>query len=70
MFMIFIPEQEQLQILLQVMHAKVIGIEYVDEAVKDAIINSEINNIKNTHFFSGDMKDVLSEQFINDKWKT
>lgn len=43
---------------------KIIGIEYVDEAVKDAIINSEINNIKNTHFFSGDMKDVLSEQFI------
>ena len=43
---------------------KIIGIEYVDEAVTDAIINSEINNIKNTHFFSGDMKDVLSEQFI------
>ncbi len=43
---------------------KIIGIEYVDEAVKDAIINSEINNITNTHFFSGDMKDVLSEQFI------
>ena len=46
--------------------AKVIGIEYVDEAVKDAKINSEINNIHNTCFFSGDMKDVLSEQFIED----
>jgi 23S rRNA (uracil1939-C5)-methyltransferase len=45
---------------------KVIGIEYVDEAVKDAKINSEINNIHNTYFFSGDMKDVLSEKFIDD----
>jgi 23S rRNA (uracil1939-C5)-methyltransferase len=46
--------------------AKVIGIEYVDEAVADAKINSEINNIHNTCFFSGDLKDVLSEQFILD----
>jgi 23S rRNA (uracil1939-C5)-methyltransferase len=43
---------------------KVIGIEYVDEAVKDAVINSQINNVENTLFFSGDMKDVLSEQFM------
>ncbi len=43
---------------------KVIGIEYVDEAVKDAVINSQINSVNNTLFFSGDMKDVLSEQFI------
>ncbi len=43
---------------------KVIGIEYVDEAVKDAIINSEINGISNTHFFAGDMKDILSEAFF------
>ena len=43
---------------------KVIGIEYVDEAVQDAIINSEINGILNTHFFAGDMKDVLSENFL------
>src|SRR5665811_2073474 len=43
---------------------KVIGIEYFDEAVKDATINSRINNIRNTSFFAGDMKDVLSEQFI------
>jgi 23S rRNA (uracil1939-C5)-methyltransferase len=43
---------------------KVIGIEYVDEAVKDAEINSEINNIQNTYFVTGDMKDVLSEQFL------
>jgi 23S rRNA (uracil1939-C5)-methyltransferase len=43
---------------------KVIGIEFVDEAVQDAIINSEINGISNTHFFAGDMKDVLSEAFF------
>jgi len=43
---------------------KVIGIEYVGEAVKDAKINSEINNIRNTFFFAGDMKDVFSEQFL------
>lgn len=47
-------------------HAKkVIGIEYVEEAVKDAIVNSEINSIRNTSFFAGDMKDVLSEEFIS-----
>jgi 23S rRNA (uracil1939-C5)-methyltransferase len=43
---------------------KVIGIEYVDEAVRDAVLNSEINGIGNTHFFAGDMKDVLSEFFF------
>src|SRR5450759_5400097 len=43
---------------------KVIGIEYVDEAVHDAIINSEINGILNTRFFAGDMKDVLYENIF------
>ncbi len=43
----------------------VIGIEYVPSAVDDAYINSEINNIGNTKFFAGDMKDVLNEEFIN-----
>jgi 23S rRNA (uracil1939-C5)-methyltransferase len=43
---------------------RVIGIEYVTESVKHAIINSEINGISNTHFFAGDMKDVLSANFI------
>ena len=43
---------------------KVIGIEYVEEAVHDAKINSEINGIRNTHFIAGDMKDVLSESFF------
>jgi 23S rRNA (uracil1939-C5)-methyltransferase len=43
---------------------KVFGIEYVDEAVKDAVFNSEINSIANTFFFAGDMKNILSEGFI------
>lgn len=43
---------------------KVIGLEYVEAAIEDAQINSEINNINNTDFFAGDMKDVLNEAFI------
>jgi 23S rRNA (uracil1939-C5)-methyltransferase len=43
---------------------KVIGIEYVEDAVKDAVVNASINNIHNVSFFAGDMKDVLSEEFI------
>ena len=43
---------------------KVIGIEYVPEAIEDAKYNSQLNNIRNTSFFAGDMKDVLNEDFI------
>jgi 23S rRNA (uracil1939-C5)-methyltransferase len=43
---------------------KVIGIEYVPEAIEDAAENSEINEIDNTLFFSGDIKDVLNSSFI------
>ena len=43
---------------------QVIGIEYVPEAIDDARINSELNGIKNTLFFAGDMKDILNEDFI------
>jgi 23S rRNA (uracil1939-C5)-methyltransferase len=43
---------------------RVIGIEYVDEAVQDARVNSEINGIVNTQFFAGDIKDVLCESFF------
>jgi 23S rRNA (uracil1939-C5)-methyltransferase len=49
--------------------AKVIGIEYIDEAVKDAVVNSRINSVNNTLFFSGDMKDVLSEEFLTNNGK-
>lgn len=44
--------------------AKVVGIEYVDDAVNDARINSGLNNITNTTFYSGDIKDILSDEFI------
>jgi 23S rRNA (uracil1939-C5)-methyltransferase len=43
---------------------KVIGIEYVPEAIEDAKVNSEVNGIKNTLFFAGDMKDILTDEFI------
>lgn len=43
---------------------KVVGIEYVPEAIEDAKVNSKINNIDNTAFFAGDMKDVLTDEFI------
>ncbi len=43
---------------------RVIGIEYVPEAIEDAKINSEINGIGNTEFFAGDMKDILNDEFI------
>lgn len=43
---------------------KVIGIEYVKEAIEDAKINSEANGIDNTLFYAGDMKDVLTDEFI------
>ncbi len=43
---------------------KVIGIEYVPEAIADAKINSEANGLGNTDFYAGDMKDVLTDAFI------
>ena len=43
---------------------KVVGIEYVPEAIEDAKVNSEINGIDNTMFFAGDMKDILTDGFI------
>lgn len=43
---------------------KVIGIEYVPEAIEDAKVNSELNGIANTLFYAGDMKDVLNSDFI------
>lgn len=43
---------------------KVIGIEYVPEAIEDAKVNSEINGIDNTLFYAGDMKDILTDDFI------
>lgn len=44
--------------------SKVIGIEYVPEAIEDAKVNSKANGIENTIFYAGDMKDVLTADFI------
>ena len=44
---------------------QVIGIEYVPEAIEDAKVNSAINGIQNTLFFAGDMKDMLTQEFIS-----
>lgn len=43
---------------------KVIGIEYVPEAIEDAKVNAELNGLENTLFFAGDMKDILTTGFI------
>lgn len=44
---------------------KVIGIEYVDEAIADAKVNAEENGLTNTQFFAGDMKDILTDAFVS-----
>ena len=43
---------------------RVVGVEYVPEAIEDAKVNSMINGINNTTFYAGDMKDVLSDEFV------
>ena len=43
---------------------KVVGIEYVPEAIEDAKVNSALNGINNTLFYAGDMKDILTNDFI------
>ena len=45
---------------------KVVGIEYVPEAIEDAKLNSKVNGIDNTLFYAGDMKDVLTQGFIEE----
>ncbi|MBQ4622406.1 MAG: 23S rRNA (uracil(1939)-C(5))-methyltransferase RlmD [Bacteroidaceae bacterium] len=45
---------------------KVVGIEYVPEAIEDAKVNSAINGIENTLFYAGDMKDILTHDFIEE----
>ncbi|MCU0324791.1 MAG: 23S rRNA (uracil(1939)-C(5))-methyltransferase RlmD [Spirosomaceae bacterium] len=44
---------------------RVIGLEYVEDAIEDAKVNSEVNHITNTSFFAGDMKKLLLDEFIN-----
>lgn len=48
-------------------HAKkVVGIEYIPDAIEDAKINSQLNNISNTSFYAGDIKDVLNKEFVKE----
>ena len=42
----------------------VIGIEYVEEAIADAKLNAAVNGLDNTEFYAGDMKDILTDEFI------
>ena len=51
-------------LFLSAMAAKVVGIEYVPEAIEDAKANAELNSIGNASFYAGDMKDVLNSSFI------
>ncbi len=44
---------------------KVVGVEYVEDSIKDAFENSKNNSINNTSFFAGDMKDVLNHEFVS-----
>ncbi len=48
---------------------KVVGVEYVPAAIEDAKINSELNNITNTSFYAGDLKDILNNDFVNENGK-
>ncbi len=43
---------------------QVIGIEYVEEAIEDAKLNAEVNGLDNTLFYAGDMKDILTDDFV------
>lgn len=45
---------------------KVIGIEYVEAAIEDAKLNAEVNGLDNTLFYAGDMKDILTNDFVSE----
>ena len=51
-------------LFLSGMASKVVGIEYVEEAIEDAKANAQLNSISNCTFYAGDMKDVLNSSFI------
>ncbi len=45
---------------------KVVGIEYVEAAIEDAKLNAEVNGLDNTLFYAGDMKDILTDEFVSE----
>ena len=44
---------------------KVVGVESVPEAIEAAKENVIANNIDNCHFYVGDMKEIFSQEFVN-----
>ncbi len=48
---------------------KVVGIEHVPEAIEDAKVNANMNKISNSHFFAGDIKELLTPDFISENGK-
>ena len=48
---------------------KVVGVEYVPEAIGDAFKNAQLNGISNCSFYAGDMKDVLTTAFFEENGK-
>ena len=56
-------------LFLSPLASKVVGIEYVPEAIEDAKVNARENGIHNAAFFAGDMKDILNEAFISAQGK-
>lgn len=48
---------------------EVVGVEYVPSAIEDAKYNSQINGVNNTKFYAGDMKDVLTAEFVAEHGK-
>ena len=62
--MISIQAREPSPTFIAAQAGKIVGIESVPESISDAIVNSGINGITNTHFFAGDMKDMLDESFV------
>lgn len=48
---------------------KVVGVEYVEDAIADAKVNAELNGIGNAVFYAGDMKDVLTDDFVEKNGK-
>ncbi len=64
--MIFIPAQGPLRCFLPVNAAKVVGLEYVQEAIEDAGRNAILNSVENATFYAGDIRDLLNDQFFSE----
>jgi 23S rRNA (uracil1939-C5)-methyltransferase len=43
---------------------KIVGVEYIEDAVKDAEENCRLNNLKHLNFYSGDMKKLMNGSLL------